>query len=488
VTSISRRVVNSAGFLLAAQLVQRSLGLISTLVLARLLTPEHFGVVALVAIALQFFDILADAGNQQYIIHKPDVRDNDLNTAWTIDLIVKSVVYGVIVLCTPALATYFQTPELIAALPVAALALPIRALRNPAMMLWAKELNYRPSFMLSLWAKVCSFITVITWALIQPGYWALVAGSLVSVLVIAIGSYRLSHYRPKLNLGQFREQWAFSRWVILRGLTGFTRSQIDNLIVSRLFGTTGLGGYHLVRELATFPAVSVIIPGSEPLQAAIAESHQRPSDLAYRLRLSQFMMIGLLTPITAYMMFDAELIVTVLLGATWTEFAPLLRPFGLYFFTFCLFALVSDAFMAIGRVKALFIFDLISTGIILSVLLTLNEPTLATMAWVRGWLAVLTTAALMVQLNQATAFGLRQTLLLSLPVVIAAALGLAAVWLVQPVTNGLPWNLLTLLINGGLFCLVFATTALPVILALRHRVPEFNHIVGPAVNWLGSPK
>jgi hypothetical protein len=110
------------------------------------------------------------------------------------------------------------------------------------------------------------------------------------------------------------------------------------------------------------------------------------------------------------------------------------------------------------------------------------------MAWVRGWLAVLTTAALMVQLNQATAFGLRQTLLLSLPVVIAAALGLAAVWLVQPVTNGLPWNLLTLLINGGLFCLVFATTALPVILALRHRVPEFNHIVGPAVNWLGSPK
>lgn len=486
--SISSRVFSSAAFLLGAQLVQRSLGLISTLVLARLLTPEHFGVVALVAIALQFFDILADAGNQHYIIHKPAVQDHDLNTAWTIDLIVKTVVYGVIVLCTPALTTFFETPELTSALPIAALALPIRALRNPAMMLWAKELNYRPSFMLTLWAKVISFVTVITWALIDPGYWALIAGSLVSILVVAIGSYRLSDYRPKPALNRFREQWTFSRWVILRGLTGFTRSQIDNLVVSRLFGTTGLGGYHLVRELATFPAVSVIIPGSEPLQAAIAESHQRPADLAYRLRLSQFMMISLLTPITAYMMFDAELIVTVLLGTSWAEYAPLLRPFGLYFFTFCLFALVSDAFLAIGRVKALFVFDLISTCIILSILVTLSEPTLETLAWVRGWLAVITTAALMVQLNQVTAFGLTHTMLLSLPVCAATALGLLIVCQIQPYTINLAWSLLTLLINGGLFCLAFATLVVPIILALRHRVAEFNHIIGPAIKLLNGKK
>lgn len=482
--SISRKVADSAGFLLAAQLVQRSLGLVSTLILARLLTPEHFGVVALVAIALQFFDILADAGNQHYIIQKPDLDEADLHTAWTLDVLIKSTVFAGVCLATPALATYFATPELRAALPVAALALPLRALRNPMLMRWARELNYRPGFILALWSKVVSFVVVVGWALLQPSYWALIAGSLVSVLVLVVGSYRLTDFRPRVSLGRVREQWAFSQWVILRGLTGFTRSQIDNLVVSRLFTTGELGGYHLVRELATFPAVSVIIPGSEPLQSAIAESQQRAEDLAYRLRLSQFMMIGLLTPITAYMMVDAELIVAVLLGDQWAEFGGLLRPFGLYFFTFCLFALVSDAFMALGRVRALFLFDLVSTGLILAILFSLPNPDLMLLAWVRGLLAVATTLALMVQLNLSTRFGLWHTFWLAAPVFAATAAGLAVLYGVSPYTARLAWPLATLLINGAAFSAVTGLAGLGLLTALQQKTPEYQHLLQPLLSRL----
>lgn len=483
-TSISRKVVNSAGFLLAAQLVQRSLGLISTLILARLLTPEHFGVVALVAIALQFFDILADAGNQHYIIQKTDLEDADLHTAWTLDVLIKLTVFAGVCLATPALAAYFTTPELKVALPIAALALPLRALRNPMLMRWARELNYRPGFILSLWSKVVSFVVVISWALMQPSYWALIAGSLVSVLVLVIGSYRLTLFRPTFSLSRVRDQWAFSQWVILRGLTGFTRSQIDNLVVSRLFTTGELGGYHLVRELATFPAVSVIIPGSEPLQSAIAESQQRAENLAYRLRLSQFMMIALLTPITAYMMVDAELIVAVLLGDQWSEFGSLLRPFGLYFFTFCLFALVSDAFMALGRVRALFLFDLVSTGLILTILFSLPNPDLMMLAWVRGILAIATTLALMVQLNLSTRFGLWHTLGLALPSFAATGAGLAVLYWVSIYTADFAWPLATLVINGSAFCAATGLIGIGLLIALQKKTPEYQHLLQPVLNKL----
>ncbi|MHA7881237.1 MAG: oligosaccharide flippase family protein [Saccharospirillum sp.] len=106
-TSITQRVLNSAGLLLAIQFVQRILGIISTLILARLLTPEHFGIVALVAIGLQFFEILADAGNQHYIIQKTDVTEADLNTAWTMDILIKSSMALLIWLAAPWLALYF---------------------------------------------------------------------------------------------------------------------------------------------------------------------------------------------------------------------------------------------------------------------------------------------------------------------------------------------------------------------------------------------
>ena len=72
--SASLKVLKSAGLLFGIQLVQRGLGIVSTLVLARLLAPEHFGIVALVTIALQFFELLVETGNQQYIVQKDTRR------------------------------------------------------------------------------------------------------------------------------------------------------------------------------------------------------------------------------------------------------------------------------------------------------------------------------------------------------------------------------------------------------------------------------
>ncbi|HTN34608.1 MAG TPA: oligosaccharide flippase family protein [Marinobacter sp.] len=414
-TTTSLRVLKSASLLLGMQLVQRGLGLISTLILARLLLPEHFGVVALVIIALQFFELLVEIGNQQYIIQKTDVTEADLNTAWSMDIVIKSAMFLLILLLAPFLAEFFDTPELTSALAVAAVSLPLRALKSPGMMLLARQINYRPIFQLTLWQKGISFVVVVTWAFISPSYWAIISGTIVSGLVFTLGSYRVHSFRPHWTLIHFKQQWQFSQWLLLRGIVGFTRSQIDNLMVSRLFGTAQLGGYNLVREVSLLPALSAIIPMSEPLLAAISESKADRIALAYRIRLSLALMITVLTPITAFIMLYPELIIRVLLGPDWSEFAPLLEPFGLFFFTFCLFALVSDAIIAQGKVRLLFWFDVVSTVAIVAILWMTATGGLEIMAWVRGWLAVATTIALMLILEQQTRFSLIKLLFLCIP-------------------------------------------------------------------------
>lgn len=473
--STSSRVFKSSAFLLAIQLFQRSLGLISTLILARLLVPEDFGIVAMVAIALQFFETLADAGNKHYIIQKTEVTDQDLNTAWTMNLAIKIAMAIVIIFAAPLISEYLGAPELTMALRIAALAMPLGALSNPILMLMARELNYQPVFVLSVWQKAISFIVVVVFALIHPSYWAIIAGNLVAAIVMAIGSYFIHAYRPALTLQKIGAQWHFSKWLILRGVVGFTRSQIDILIVSKLFGTGQLGGYHLIRELATFPAISVIIPGSEPLQAAIAERKGHPEQLAYRIRLSLFMMVILLTPLTIFMAAYSEQIVNVVLGPQWAEFEGLLRPFALFFFTFCLFALVSDAFVATGQVRALFIFDLVSTVIIAITLMSLEQITLLTLAWARGWLAVLTTIALLIILQFRTRFQLTRLCAIGSPV-----LGLCLLaWLLTEAVKQVLFpasSLISLMLTGLLFISLVASLLIIFAAVCKTRVEEVGHL------------
>ncbi|WP_375581727.1 oligosaccharide flippase family protein [Marinobacter adhaerens] len=142
--SASLKVIKSAALLLGMQVVQRGLGIISTLILARILTPDDFGIIALITIVLQFFELLAEIGNQQYIVQKEILRDSDLNTAWTMDILIKSLVALAVICSAPLLSAFFETPELALALTIATLALPLRALRTPGMMQAVREIDYRP--------------------------------------------------------------------------------------------------------------------------------------------------------------------------------------------------------------------------------------------------------------------------------------------------------------------------------------------------------
>ncbi|MCK7546195.1 oligosaccharide flippase family protein [Marinobacter bryozoorum] len=475
--SASLKVLKSAGLLLGIQVVQRGLGIISTLILARLLAPEHFGIIALVTIALQFFELLVETGNQQYIVQKETLDDEDLNTAWSMDILIKSSIAVLVIASAPALARWFEEPLLTAALSVAALALPIRALKTPGMMRLAREINYRPLFRLTLWQKGLSFLTVISIAFIHPSHWAIIAGNLVSAAILAAGSYKVDHHRPRWTLSRFRQQWGFSQWLLMRGIVGFTRSQIDNLLVSRFFGTSQLGGYNLVREVSLLPALSAIIPMSEPLLAAIAEGKRSSEMLAYRIRISLALMITILTPVATFIMLYPELIIHVLLGTRWLEYASLLEPFGLFFFSFCLFALISNAIIAQGRVKFLFWFDLVSTVSILALLLWFATGSLSDMAWWRGWLAIATTIALLAALERQTGFNIGRLLFLALPTVLASAVSASLTTYLE-----LPWEtpLIDLLVRGTVFVLLAGALIVGLAFLLLRGTSEWYQLASMA--------
>ncbi|EMP55568.1 polysaccharide biosynthesis protein [Marinobacter santoriniensis NKSG1] len=481
--STSLNVVKSASLLLGIQVIQRGLGLISTLILARLLAPADFGVIALITIGLQFSELLVETGNQQYIIQKEAVGPEDLNTAWTLDILSKGFIAVMIIVSAPALSGFFETPELLLALPVAALALPIRALKTPGIMMLARDINYRSVFRLSIVQKCVSFIVVISFAFIRGDYWAIVIGNLAGAIVFAVGSYRIHSFRPNWSLRHLRTQWQFSQWLLLRGIVGFTRSQVDTLMVSKVFGTAQLGGYNLVREVSLLPALSAFIPMCEPLLAAVSQVRSSREVLAYRVRLASALLISLLIPFTVYIMSYPNLIVEVLLGPQWRDYADLLQPFGLFFFTFTLFALLSDTVIALGRVKALFVFDVVSTIIIAALLYHFGTTGLGSMAWTRGWLAVGTTAALLLLINYWSPLNLPRLFYLCIPSLLGTAVSL---YLIQAVPiDDLP-AVARFLLSGSLFVLFAIATSVGLGLILLRNTEEWTQIEGLVRNILSK--
>ena len=369
-------------------MIQRGLGLISTLVLARLLTPNDFGIVAIVALTIALFEILSNTGSILYLTQKQDVSDLDLNTAWTIDLLLKSALWLFLIVATPFIADFYDNPTLIDAFFVVSFVLILKAGANPGIILYRRALEYKKLFFLTLIEKVLSFSVVMIIVLVTPSFWAIIWGDLAAALSMLAGSYLLHPFRPRLSLSKLREQWSFSQWILFKGLLGFFRSQIDTILVSKFFNAADLGRYHLVRGVAVLPSTDIILPAVQPLLAAFSQSKNNLAALAYKVRLTLLMIVVTISPICFFMWNHPGPVVDVLLGSQWQNTYTLMMYFSILLFAFVFEQPLSDSFIALGKVKPLFYYDLISVVGITGLLVIFPGDSLEDFALRRGLLGL----------------------------------------------------------------------------------------------------
>lgn len=472
--SLSQKVITSSFLLLSAKIIQRGLGLISTLALARLLTPNDFGIVAIVSITLALFEVLSGTGSIQYITQKQDVTDDDLNTAWSIDIILKSTLWLFFIGATPYIADFYDNFALTDAFYVVSFVLIIKACGNPGIILFHRDLEYRKLFWLTLIQKLVSFGVVMIVAFITPSYWAIIWGDLVAAIVMSIGSYVSHPFRPRLNLSKIREQWSFSQWILFKGLLGFFRAQVDTILVSKLFSAGQLGKYHLVRGVAVMPATEIILPAVQPLLAAFAKSKFNPPQLAYQVRLA-FLAIGLvISPICFFMWNYSGPIVDVLLGSQWNNTYALMAYFSILLFTSSMGQPLNSCCMALGRVKPLFYYDLISVVCISGLLFFFPGESLEDFAFRRSLLGIVFTSLLFIYTARIVNISIFRTFSLLLPV-------LACAHLSAIVINFFPFHLIensffTLATLILCYCLAYGLFLLTAYLFFYRWINEGQHI------------
>ena len=386
--SLSNNIIKSSSLLLLTKFINRGIGLISTLILARLLTPEDYGIVAIATVAIYLFDEISNTGTREYVIHKTTLDNDILNTAWTLNLVTKIIVWLAFLLLIPVISEFYSKPELNDVLLVISLILPIGALRNVGIIIYEKELKYKPLFYLELCQKIIAFIFILSIALWLKSYWAMIIGTVISSIVLNIGSYIIHDFRPKFSLYNFKEQWSFSKWMLPKGLLGFSKAEFDVFLISRIFDFSNLGGFNLMKSLTSMVGRDVIMPATDPLLSSFSKVKGDFERLNFQLTLSLFVILVISLPMTLFIWMFHKEIVLILLGEQWVSYSSVLGVLSLLIATFSLSGILQHLLTSLGKIKVQFYFELFGLIFTVITLIVISFDDLVEFSFVRSLLAL----------------------------------------------------------------------------------------------------
>lgn len=243
-------VYRSAALAVALTWSLRLIGLVSALVLARLLTPRDFGIIAMATATTALVDMLGALGLRQALLRiaKPDRAH--LDTAWTIQLIVMTTL--ALVLCAVALpvAAFFRQPELAPVIAVLAISFVFYGIENIGIVDFDRNLDFGRDLRMRLTVRLAGMAGTIAAAVVLRSYWAMALGIVLTAALHCIASYRFHPYRPRLSLERRAELLHVSLWMFCAYAAQVIQHQAERFAVGRFTPVRTVGFYSFSKDLA----------------------------------------------------------------------------------------------------------------------------------------------------------------------------------------------------------------------------------------------
>lgn len=328
--TIYHSLLKGTGWVFLMRWGTRGIGLVSTLILARLLTPEDFGIVAMGTLLVGFLNGFLELGAESLLIREREATRAHCDTAWTIRLIQGAVLALLLVGLAVPVSDFFGEPRLVDVIYLIALSAFIEGFDNIGMVLVRKELDFAKDFRFGIYNRIAVFLFTVLFAFALRSYWALVIGQLAGTVFTVINSYFMHSYRPRLSRAKLREYLHFSISIIPLTVSTYLTNKLDVVVVGRIGGTAMLGAYNVASELSSLATREIVTPLARALYPNFARIADDPVKLVevFRHVLSTVAMVC--TPIGFGLWVVADDFVLTLLGPHWRSVVPLLQWLSIY--------------------------------------------------------------------------------------------------------------------------------------------------------------
>lgn len=351
--STTQSIARSGVWIFLRVLILSSINLGVISVLARVLEPSDFGLVALAGAIIQFFTFLSSRGVSNYIIHlsEDDSFGSKVQSAFCLDIIISFFILILLLIFVPFLSNLYHDKTLGLILLVLAFKFPLDALTRAPIALLKKKLVFKTielcDSLLAIFAALLSLLMVFS----GFGVWSLVLPTIVISPLKVFLIFKLSGWRPTfaLHLKYWREIFGYTSCIMGSTLTTFILSQGDTLLVGKLFNESLLGIYNIAWRSSKLVSKSFLQLSQKLSLPVLAQYKDNDCDLHNRLvRIMRTIAIVCLPPLIAQLVL-ADLFVLCLYGPKWASAVLPLRILIVYSLRFVVFSPTGSTFDAIGR-------------------------------------------------------------------------------------------------------------------------------------------
>jgi PST family polysaccharide transporter len=367
----SRWVVSSV----AVQFAKALLLFGSQIVLARLLNPSDFGVVAMCAPIFGICALFNDLGLSQAVIQRPHLSEDDSNNAFWINLALGCALALMLLLLAPGAAAFYNEQRVAGVLAALSLLIVVNSLSFQQVALMHRRMQPVPILLIDVAPVVANAIASITAARLNCGYWALVIGQLAHTFTAGVLAWTLSPFRPAWPraLGSSLPLMKFGAHLTGLSIASFAATSLNPLVIGRLFGAWEVGLFDRGYRLVNMSVVQFLTPLSRIAETSLARLQGDPN--RYRqahLRFSEGLLL-FLTPGLVCLVVMPDYAVEVLYGKEWTTASAIVGWFAAASLLAPAGAAASWLFVSQGRTRDMLRYGMV--GQLLSVLsLALGLP------------------------------------------------------------------------------------------------------------------
>lgn len=323
--SLAVRVARSAGWIVGGRIVMGLFGFLNTIIVARLLAPDDFGIVAIGLTTMQILTNLSDIGVSQAVIKFRDADRNDLDTLFTLSAIRGALIAVALAIAAPVAAAFYGDERVFKVFLGVALYPLVTGFINPRFYEFERLLDYSKEFIAAVVNKLAGVAVSILIAVIFRSYWAIVLGLATNGVVQLILSYTMRPYRPRISFASVRRILGFSGWLTGVGLMSALNNKLDPLILARPVGIEGAGHYFMGLQLAELPTREIAFPATRAIYPGLSELQAEPGRANQAFLKGVEAMAAIAMPAAIGFALVARDLVPILLGEKWLDAIPVVE-------------------------------------------------------------------------------------------------------------------------------------------------------------------
>ena len=327
--SLKRKFFSGIAWTFVQNIAVRALSVIFTIILARLLMPEDYGLIGMLSIFIAISDVFIQSGFGQALIQKSDCNDDDYSTAFYFNVVVSVLIYFVLFISAPLIASFYHEPQLVNITRVLSFNFILGSFNIVQQSKLRKSMNFRPLAFITLMCTAGSGGVGIILAYCGFGVWALVAQTLCATLVRVLLFPVYTRWTPNrpFSMASFRHLWGFGSKILVTGILDVIIINLSNILIGRFFNKDQVGYFSKARNFADVPAQTLSSVLGTVLFPLLSEIHDDEERHKAVYRKTCYYTVLITFPFMILMALLAKPIVIILFTNRWEACIPLFQAF-----------------------------------------------------------------------------------------------------------------------------------------------------------------